>query len=249
MKKVPPFGLKVPHGNKYIYKIMRAEDLLSSITKNYLYFKNVEKYKDKHDGEQTSRDRELNESWSFKNVPDSKGDKYFDKSRARTYACCFSLENSNYIWNEYGNGSEIGKVCVVLKFGKLRTMLERCNSDVRYDGIPFDLSYGIVEYDDRSNHSIWEVHGRGNNILNTYFKDKKYKKEKEFRIALFPKTHGLYDGNPMEFPDELFLVGFDFRAAIANNTVQEIKYAHGCDSDFIKAELSKLGIMTQSNKD
>ena len=39
--------LKVPHGNKLLYKVMKTEDLMRSISGPYLHFNRVDKYNDK----------------------------------------------------------------------------------------------------------------------------------------------------------------------------------------------------------
>jgi hypothetical protein len=53
--------------------------------------------------------------------------RYFDLSRSRTYACCFSLENFDYIWNAYGKSDN--SVWVVFEFGKLKQMLNPTMED------------------------------------------------------------------------------------------------------------------------
>jgi hypothetical protein len=46
----------------------------------------------------------------------------------------------------------------------------------------------------------------------------------------------------MQFPPSLQLA-FDFKAAIGDGTIQQILYAPDSDSDFLQAELHKLGII------
>jgi hypothetical protein len=77
-------------------------------------------------------------------------------------------------------------------------------------------------------------------------KDKeKFSAEKELRISLSAPGIGqfaLNNGSAIQFPDSLQLF-FDFRAAIADQTIEQILYAPDCDSDFLQSELNKLRIV------
>lgn len=42
--------------------------------------------------------------------------------------CCFLLENFDYIWYEYGNGSVYGKVGIVFDFVKLCVVINEIMS-------------------------------------------------------------------------------------------------------------------------
>ena len=114
----PPLGLIEPHApllrappdGHLLYKIMTVENLLRSIEGGYLHFNRVDSYTDLlngdlRDGEQLPTDRAGNQAARFAKAPDFSTADYYDLSRARTYACCLSLENSDYIWTNYGNGS------------------------------------------------------------------------------------------------------------------------------------------------
>lgn len=249
--------LVVPPDGQLLYKIMSAENLLRSIVGNYLYFNRVDSYADSpvvdpHDGQQLPKDFQGNSLVQFKKAPDFSAANYYNQSRARTYACCFSLENSDFIWSNYANGSERGKVGVVFEFGRLRNTLNQTlqpwNAELEYNGNRchqiFSVNYGIVEYIE------WDVHQINNECLAnpiryTYLKDKRFSKEKELRISLSAIGIGqfvLKDGSTMQFPSSLQLA-FDFRAAIANGTIQQILYAPGSNFDFLQAELLKLGIV------
>ena len=78
---------------------------------------------DPHDGRQLPADRAGNASATFLKAPDFSAADYYDRCRARTYACCFGLENADHLWLWYGQGSLRGKVCVVFDFAKLRQHL------------------------------------------------------------------------------------------------------------------------------
>lgn len=249
--------LTVPPDKQLLYKITSAENLLRSIVGNYFHFNRVDSYKDfpsadPHDGRQLPKDQIGNDGVRFKKAPDFTAASYYDQSRARTYACCFSLENSDFIWNNYANVSEKGKVCVVFEFGKLRATLNRTlqsgNAALEYNGIRchqiFSVNYGIIEYVERDEHQANTEH-LPNPITYTYLKDKRFSKEKELRISLSAIGIGqfaLNGGSIMQFPSNLQL-SFDFRAAIADRTIQQILYAPDSDSDFLQAELSRLRIV------
>jgi hypothetical protein len=151
--------LNTPQDDQLLYKMMTVENLLRSIGGGYLHFNLVKSYKDfpgadPHDGRQLPQDEPGNAGMKFARSPDFSIADYYDQCRARTYACCFSLENSPFIWKNYANGSEKGKVCIVFDFGKLRARLNKSlepgNAALEYRGIRchqiFDVNYGIVEY-------------------------------------------------------------------------------------------------------
>jgi hypothetical protein len=250
--------LNVPPDGQLLYKIMSVENLLRSIVDNYLHFNRVDSYAafpggDLHDGRQLPKDQQGNASARFEKAPDFSAADYYDQSRARTYACCFSLENSDFIWNNYANGSAKGKVCIVFEFGRLCATLNQTlqpgNAALEYDGNRcrqiFSVNYGIVEYVEWDAHQANTKH-HPNPIKYTYLKDKKkFSEEKELRISLSAVGIGqfvLKDGSTMQFPSSLRLA-FDFRAAIADRTIQQILCAPDSDSDFLQTELQKLHIV------
>ncbi|MDO8413197.1 MAG: hypothetical protein Q7S51_05340, partial [Gallionellaceae bacterium] len=246
--------LNAPPDGQLLYKIMTVENLLNSIVGNYFHFNRVDKYKDDlRDGQQLPKDEQINAGVRFEKDPGFSMADYCDRSRARTYACCFSLENSDYIWSKYANGGERGKVCIVLDFSKLRTTLNQTlqsgNAALEFGGnrCPqiFSINYGIIDYVEWDRHQV-NTEYMSNPIKYTYLKDKeKFSKEKELRIALSALGIGQFplgDGNTMHFPDSLKMT-FDFRTANANGTIQQILYASNCDYDFLHAELHKLHIV------
>lgn len=250
--------LSVPSDGQLLYKIMSMENLLRSIVGNYLHFNRVDSYADfpntdPHDGRQLPKDQHGNSRTRFEKSPDFSAAKYYDQSRARTYACCFSLENSDFIWKNYANGSEKGKVGVVFEFGRLRTMLNQTlqpgNAALEYSGNRchqiFSINYGIIKYVEWDTYQA-NIEHLPNPIIYTYLKDKEiFSEEKELRISLSAIGIGqfaLKDGSMMQFPPGLQLA-FNFKAAIANGTIQQILYAPDSDSDFLQAELHKLRIV------
>ncbi|MDR4507192.1 MAG: DUF2971 domain-containing protein [Candidatus Brocadiaceae bacterium] len=253
--------LKVPHEGQLLYKVMTIENLLRSVGSNYLHFNRVDRYADlsssdlyadPNDGRQLPKDQLTNSRVRFEKAPDFTVADYYDKTRARTYACCFSLENSDYIWEHYGNDSEKGKVCVVFEFGKLRTTINEKlrlgNAALEYNGIRchqiFSVNYGIIEYVD------WDAHEANtkrlpNPIIYTYLKDKnKFSEEKEFRISLSAVGMGkfvLNDGSTLIFPPSLH-ISFIFKLAIRGGTILQMLCAPNADINFLRAELNKLRI-------
>ncbi len=237
-----------PNDEQLLYKIMSMENLIDSISKLYLHFNRVDSYSDfpnadKYDGEQLPKDRPGNTASKFMKAPDSSAADSYDLSRKRTYACCLSLGNSDYIWNEYGNSGAKGKVCLVFNFDKLRNMLNETfqnsviqHKQTQYSQI-FFINYGLIKYVD------WNEYQRNqtallNPIEYSYIKDNKYNEEKELKITISTLGVGKF---AIPFPESL-QCGFDFRAAIANGAIQQILHGPDCDLSFFISELKKLGI-------
>jgi hypothetical protein len=228
--------LKIPPDGQLLYKIISVENLLRSIVGRYLHFNRVDRYvdfpgADPHDGKQLPQDRQGNANSRFEKAPDFSAADYYDKSRNRTYACCFSLENSEFIWSNYANDSEKGKVCLVLDFSKLRAMLNETlhpeHSALEYNGMHcrqiFNLNYGNVEYVEWDSHQANHPH-LPNPLTYTYLKSTRFSKEKELRVSLSALGMGefaLKDDSIMEFPPSLQLA-FDFRTAMADGTIEQI---------------------------
>lgn len=250
--------LDIPPEGQMLYKIMSAENLLRSVFGRYLHFNRVDSYSDSavtdtHDGYQLPKDQPGNAGSRFQSSPNFTAADYYDQSRARTYACCFSLGNSDYIWANYANNNERGKVCVVFEFGKLRSNINNTlrpgNAALEYNGNRchqiFSVNYGLVEYVEWHSHQI-NTERLANPISYTYLKDKKrFAEEREFRVSLSAFGIGLFalrDGSTMEFPTSLQLA-FDFQAAIADGTIVKILHAPDADTDYLKSELHKLRIV------
>ena len=250
--------LTIPPLEQMLYKIMSAENLLRSIFGRYLHFNRVDSYSDfpsadPHDGRQLPKDQPGNASSRFQSAPHFTAADYYDQSRARTYACCFSLDNSDYIWSNYANNNERGKVCVVFEFGKLRSTINNIlrpgNAALEYNGNRchqiFSVNYGLVEYIEWDSHQT-NSERLANPITYTYLKDKqRFAEESEFRISLSAIGIGqfsLRDGSTMEFPSSLQLA-FDFQVAIADSTIVKILHAPDADTDFLRSDLQKLRIV------
>lgn len=248
--------LRIPPENQLLYKVMTIENLLRSITGNYLHFNRVDSYSDfpnadPNDGQQLPKDYPANATARFEKATDYSHAHYCDQSRGRTYACCLSINNSDFIWEHYANGSEKGKVCVVFEFGKLRYMLNRTlkpgKAALLYEGNQchqiFSINYGLVDYVEWNDHQTNEQY-LSNPIVYTYLKDAAFTDEKELRISLSAIGIGefaLNDGSMIQFPQSLQLA-FDFRTAIATAAIQKILLAPNSESDFLTQELARLRI-------
>ena len=234
---------------------LTPSNLVRSIAGNYLHFNRVDSYvnfpgSDPHDGQQLPQDQQGNLRARFEKAPHFSAADYYDQSRTRTYACCFSLENSDFIWRNYANDSRKGKVCIVFPFGKLRRTLNetiRRNEGIAYGETLcrqiFSINYGLVSYVEwRTFHANEKL--LPNPIRYTYFKDKQFCNEKELRVSLSAPGIGAFalnDGTTLDFPPSLH-AAFDFRAAIKDGTIRQILRGPDYDSTFLHAELAKLGI-------
>jgi hypothetical protein len=248
--------LTTPAAEQRLYKIVSVENLLRSIVGSYLHFNRVDSYADfpsadAHDGQQPPADQSGNANAHFLKAPEYSAAEYYDNCRSRTYACCFSIENSDFIWRNYANGSRQGKVCVVFQFGKLRATLNQTfkpgNAALLYNGVDcqqiFSINYGVVKYVDWDRHKANEEH-LPNPISYTYLKSNKYHEENELRVSLSALGIGhfrLNDGSFLDFPSSLS-VPFDFRDAIAAGVISQILSTPETDGDFLSPELYKLRI-------
>ena len=232
MGKVEPNArqLERPSDDQLLYKITTVENLIKSIERGYLHFNRVDSYSDfsgadPHDGEQLPADRPAQQKDTFTKAPDISVSDYYDRVRGRTYACCFSTQDSQFIWENYGAGSQLGKVCIVFRFAGLRAVLnhffEQSDACVQYGDVKchqiFSVDYGLVQYVDRK---IYQGQYK-NPIEHAFLKDSKYEAEQEFRITLSAFGLGkfvLKDGGEFEFPSNLQLA-FNFAHALAHNSI------------------------------
>lgn len=247
--------LRQPMHGQRLYKVMRAEYLISSIANSYLHFNRVDSYRDFNgadlqDGAQLSTDRAANAAIGFEKASAFTAAHYYDQSRARTYACCFALENDEHLWQNYGSGGDHGRVAVVFDFTWLRqhlnAQLAPGTGRLMLGDVPlrqiFSINYGIVDYVDTDQHRL-NIEQLPNPILYTYLKAERFRAEHELRVSL--STIGMgklsLDGEIIELPPSLHME-FDFRAAIAGGGVVSIDTGPDCDRAWVEAELDKIGI-------
>jgi hypothetical protein len=242
--------LRQPPSGISLFKIMKGENLIASMEGNYLHFTRVDCYTDlttadKHDGEQLLLDRDGNATVRFENAPDFSFSDNCHRSRARTYAFCASVENSQFIWDNYGGGGAIGKAGVEFDLDKLRATLNETmrTSKIEVDGQEcqqiLSINYGFVDYVDWSTHRL-NLDRLPNPIRYTYVKDLKYREENEVRISL--SALGVWhfvmdDGREITFPPFLRLP-FDFRAAITSGAIKRIIIPD--DATTLETELRRL---------
>lgn len=203
------------------------------LEKKYLYFKRVDTYADDtRDSDQPDGDRLLSEKASFEKNPDYKLSNYYEGARKRTYACCFSLENTPYHWKTYG-GDDPNPICMVVHFGKLRDFLNRTLAESRIvtqDQIChnfFHINYGQVQYGDLKNDILTQKTHK-NPIEYAYFKDKKWKDDTELRITLSTIGIGDFvnlDGGVFDFPESIQL-GFDIKQATEFDVIQRMEISN-----------------------
>lgn len=248
--------LQQPELGQLLFKVVKVRYLIDMLQKNYLYFKRVDTYTDDtSDGEQLPLDRPVGAGISFEKALTYTLEKYYDTARARTYACCFSLEHSAYLWEKYAPNRDA--VCLVFDFGQLRERLnatmqasldnhgllvhgESCFKQV------FSIDYGIVQYVDKQVHTLHSV-SLANPIQFTFLKDERsYKCEKELRVALSALGIGefvLNNGARMEFPQDLQM-HFDYREAFSGGAIQEIlcppNFVDALHVDTLRSEMAKL---------
>jgi hypothetical protein len=260
---VPPLGhiephtplLTLPAPGQRLYKLISVENLIRSIEGSYLHFNRVDHYTDfaladANDGAELPLDQLSNRAATFQNAPTFSLSDYYGRSRGRTYACCFSLENSDHIWRHYGRDSPMGQVGLELNFEKLRQYLNARLSgdaalmcgDVLCHQI-FSINYGEVAYVDRTAHRA-NAERAANPIEYAYLKDACFADERELRVTLSTIGMGrfhLANGREVDFPPSLQLA-FDFRAAIANGAITQILTGPTTNVDHLTAEFARLGI-------
>jgi hypothetical protein len=255
--------LRQPEAGALLFKVVKVRYLIDMLRKNYLHFQRVDAYTDDTaDGEQLPLDRAVSASISFKKAPSYNLEKYYDTARARTYACCFSLEHSAHLWESYAHDGDA--VCLAFDFDKLRERLNATlqasldnhgllmHGENRFRQI-FSINYGIVEYVDREKHALHPVK-IANPIQYTFLKDKgRFEGEKELRVALSALGIGqfvLTNGARTDFPPRLQM-HFDYREAFSGGVITEIL----CPSNFVgpphvetlRSEMAKLRMMATGN--
>lgn len=249
--------LPQPNPSQRLFKIMQVEHLIQSIASSYLHFNRVNAYAgfpsaDANDGVELPMDKPANQAASFEKAPDYTLSDYYAQSRARTYACCFFLENSEYIWKNYALGSEMGQIGIEFDLDKLRHHLNGTLSGpaaLLYNGVSchqiFAINYGEVTYVDSTTYRRNETRS-ANPIEYAYLKDRIYSNERELRVSLSAPGMGrflLSDGNEIEFPPHLQL-SFDYRQAIADGTIVQFLASGSTDWTALSEALEQLGIRT-----
>jgi hypothetical protein len=235
--------LKKPDKEAFLYKIIPSKYFLDMLKNNYLYFRRVDTYyDDQKDSAQPENHRRNYGNITFENAPNFELTDYYNRFRSRTYACCFTTENTEYIREHYSNGDP-NAVCLAFKYGPF---IDQLNSTYKGSKILLrdqfldnflNINYGIVTYG-TFNEFISKRDGAANPIEFAYFKDKeKFSEEKEFRITLsthgMPKKFQLSDKSEFIFPESIQL-GLSLREAIISKSLQTILISEKSTSDFRK---------------
>jgi hypothetical protein len=195
------------------------------------------------DSDLTDSDKKLSNQVFFDKSPDYSLGDYYNACREKTYVCCFSTENTDHIWKEYG-GCDSNAVCVVFERGVLTDYLDTIYADSKLfiNGINcknfISLNYGIINYGNIKNDSLADAHFQ-NPIKNTHFKDSQYREDNEFRISLShmhpSKKYALPDGKEFTFPEELFFP-FDWK----NVKIKELLVSQTHEDGFLETLKQKL---------
>ena len=101
--------LKKPDDKQLLYKVIPSKYFFAMLKGNYLHFRRTDVYKDKigddlRDSDLTDSDKIISEKSTFEKSPNYTLKNYYESLRAKTYVCCFSTQNSDYLWKEYGGG-------------------------------------------------------------------------------------------------------------------------------------------------
>ena len=245
--------LDQPEEDALLYKVMPSKNFFKLLESNCLHFKRVDTYKDDtKDSAQLPDDIEMHDKMFFEDYPEFSLYKYYNRCRSRTYASCFSLKNTKYIWDNYSYEDK-SSICIVYNFGKLR---EKMNSFYELaqalyvgQGVEnfLDINYGKVIYGDFRQYA---EKGKPcpNPIEYAYFKDKKYEQEQEFRITL--SASGAYeefvlpDKTSFDFPESLGLE-LGLKELLNSEAVVKFLINEKASKNFpseLKEKLEKYGI-------
>lgn len=116
-----------------LYKMVSFENFSKMLEGNYLHFNRVDNYiDDKNDSNQPEQERLRNEKIFFEKDPNFTLRNYYEGYRKRSYACCFSLDipKADH-WKEYGGKEPEKAVCLVMNFGKLKSLLNKTFEEAR----------------------------------------------------------------------------------------------------------------------
>lgn len=240
--------LKKPDENTTLNKIISLKNFTDMVENDYLYFRRVDTCPDdKRDSDQPTLDKKISEQSKFENTLDYTAKNYYDSCRSKTYACCFSTENTSYLWKNYGE-SDPNAICMILDAHKLINFLNLNyhESTLIYKNSELPnflfINYGLVTYGDLNN--LFLKKNLPNPIEYVYFKDaSRYAEEKELRISLSCIgicKYKLQDGTEFEFPDSLKL-SFNFLQAINMGVIKQIQiHDQQNNKEEIKSNLSKI---------
>lgn len=239
--------LTVPPPDQLLYRITPTKHFIQSVQEKYLHFRRVDGFSsDIHDSRLMPSDKRISDTIFFENDREHPLSNSYHISRSQTYACCFSLENTDHNWKHFGSNSQEGSVCLVFHFQKLRDFLNTFMVKVtennglligntQYHQI-FSINYGCIKYEDELSHSEFKQGGPPP-IKYSYLKDTRFSDEKEFRITLSPVLPYKYtiDDEEISFGDNLRL-SFDYATAWRLGVIKNIIVSEDIDYDFLRSE-------------
>ena len=244
-----PF-LKKPSDKTSLFKIVTSENFFSMLENDYLYFRRVDTYHDDcRDSDQPDLDKEISNKAKFINNPEYTASNYYASCRSRTYACCFSTENSLHIWEHY-EFNDPNTFCLIFDAYKLTNYLNYYldKSWIIFNNKTptnfFDFNNGLVSYGDFGD-MFMKNSMHPNPIEYVYFKDaSKYSEEKEFRFTLSAagifKKFVFQDQSELIFPKSIKLE-FSFFTAIKMGIITELQLSQKCvDRDAVLKKLMHL---------
>ena len=247
--------LMQPDDTTLLYKVISFENFIKMLEGSYLHFNRVDNYTDdEDDSNQPEQERLINEKLFFEKDPNFTLRHYYEECRKRSYACCFSLDVPMATqWHQDGVVEQKKAVCLVMNFGKLKSLLNRTfknfglltNSGIILQnhaqgiGQIFYLNYGLVKYGNFAKDFI-SPNIRPNPVEYLHFKDNGYmeKDGKELRISLFAIGIGkivLPSGQLFDFPKSIPFE-FNLNQALSCGAISHIEIA---DKNFLP-ELSKV---------
>jgi hypothetical protein len=245
--------LAQPSDDQALFKVMSLENFERSLVGSYLHFNRIDSYgdfkgADEADGAQLPGDREGNAASRFIRSPSFSAADMYDKARSRSYACSFSLENSDFIWKNYGNGGKGAKIGLTVIFGPLRRMMNELfrRSTLDVNGSDFKhilyINYGLVTYVERDTYRA-NMAALPNPIIYSYLKDRgRFENEREMRVTLSAIGIGTFTAGGVEigFPPHLAFP-FDFRSAIESGVISSIEKL-ACSDEELAAVLRKINV-------
>ncbi len=200
--------LKQPPTTSLLYKIVQFDYFFDMCSKQYIYFNHVKSYKDDiNDAEMPPLERITRKSTVFEsNHAANLYDNLDAPIRNGTYACCFTLEESVYIGENYARDQN-KDLCLIFNLERLikyftenYTRADFLNNK-NIHATDFHINCGKVWYIDRG----LKITNQGDRHKNSneygYYKSKAYINEREFRITLQPDLMRIMDS----YPDKLML--------------------------------------------
>lgn len=246
-----------PADDQLLLKIMSIDNFRRSLLGGYLYFNRVDCYDDDpRDGDISPRDRAFGRQQSFAAAPDWSMADYYDQCRSRSYACCFSMENSPAMWRAYGGpGDQASKIGLQISFGTLRRLMNdavRAALDANPGQAPrwrqlLSVNYGRVQYGDWAKIQLTQRHFP-NPVAPLFWKDgQRFAYGKELRVSLSAPGFGQFraaEGQDFTFPSGL-AYPFDLRASIESREMTLI-LDDAAAKDRLRGILDEVGIRLQT---